>query len=94
MTCLGPEGVVSGEAAGGYRVARRRCWGDSMRSGAIVIVIWLVIGALASYQRGYLGQSDVNCAELGTVLVTILAGPLNYVGINPRIQCEVPQPSS
>ena len=65
-----------------------------MRSGAIVIVIWLVIGAIAGYQRGYFAQSDVNCAELGTVVVTILAGPLNYVGINPQIQCEVPQPSS
>jgi hypothetical protein len=64
-----------------------------MRTGAIVIVLWLVIGAIASYQRGYFAQTDVNCAELGTVAVTILAGPLNYVGVNPRIHCEVPQPS-
>ena len=26
-------------------------------------------------------------------VVTILAGPLNYVGANPKIDCEVPQPS-
>ena len=32
--------------------------------------------------------------EEGTVLVTIVAGPLNYVGANPRIhKCNVPQPS-
>jgi hypothetical protein len=26
--------------------------------------------------------------------VTILAGPLNYVGVSPRIHCTAPQPSS
>jgi hypothetical protein len=25
--------------------------------------------------------------------VTILAGPLNYVGANPKVACHVPQPS-
>jgi hypothetical protein len=25
--------------------------------------------------------------------VTIIAGPLNYVGANPKIDCKVPQPS-
>jgi hypothetical protein len=25
--------------------------------------------------------------------VTILAGPLNYFGVNPKIKCQVPQPS-
>lgn len=65
-----------------------------MRIGALIVVIWLVIGAFAAYQRGYLsGDEEVNCAELGTVLVTIVVGPLNYVGANPRIECTVPQPS-
>ncbi len=26
-------------------------------------------------------------------MVTILAGPLNYFGVNPKVVCEVPQPS-
>lgn len=65
-----------------------------MRIGAIVVVIWLVIGAIAAFQRGYFQPGDVNCAELGTVLVTVVVGPLNYVGLNPRIECTVPQPSS
>jgi len=27
-------------------------------------------------------------------LVTILAGPLNYVGVNPKVDCpKIPQPS-
>jgi hypothetical protein len=65
-----------------------------MRISAVVVVIWLIIGALASYQRGYFsGDEQVNCAELTTVLVTIVVGPLNYVGLNPRIECAVPQPS-
>jgi hypothetical protein len=65
-----------------------------MRTGAVILVIWLVIGIFASYQRGYFsGDSTVNCAELGTVLLTIVAGPLNYFGVNPQITCQVPQPS-
>ena len=65
-----------------------------MRIGAVIAVLWLLIGAFASYQRGYFsGDDQVNCAELTTVLVTILVGPLNYVGVNPTIECAVPQPS-
>jgi hypothetical protein len=65
-----------------------------MRIGSVIVVIWLLIGVFAAYQRGYFsGDDQVNCAELGTVLVTVVAGPLNYVGLNPRIDCTVPQPS-
>jgi hypothetical protein len=65
-----------------------------MRISAFIVVIWLIIGALAAYQRGYFsGDEQVNCAELGTVLVTILVGPLNYTGVNPQIECTLPQPS-
>lgn len=61
--------------------------------GAVVIVIWLLIGVLAAAQRGYFGGSDKTCAQAGTIAVTIVAGPLNYVGLNPRMKCELPQPS-
>jgi hypothetical protein len=65
-----------------------------MRIGAVLVVVWLIIGAFAAYQRGYLTSNDeVDCAEFGTVLVTIVAGPLNYLGVNPQIECKVPQPS-
>ncbi len=64
-----------------------------MRVGAVIIVVWLVIGAFAAYQRGYFSNDPVNCAQAGTVLVTIVAGPLNYLGVNPKINCSVPQPS-
>jgi membrane protein YdbS with pleckstrin-like domain len=61
--------------------------------GAIVVVVWLLIGALAAGQRGYFSGSDTNCAKTSTIVVTMLVGPLNYLGVNPKINCEVPQPS-
>jgi hypothetical protein len=63
-----------------------------MRIGAILLVIWLIIGVIAGAQRNYYTGS-VSCARAGTILVTILAGPLNYVGVNPKIHCTVPKPS-
>ena len=64
-----------------------------MRIGALLLVIWLIIGAIAGGQRDYYSSSAVNCAKAGTIAVTILAGPLNYVGVNPKVRCELPQPS-
>jgi hypothetical protein len=59
----------------------------------VVLLVWLVIGAIAAGQRGYYGSAKANCASAGTIVVTILAGPLNYVGANPKIHCSIPQPS-
>jgi hypothetical protein len=65
-----------------------------MRIGTLIVVVWLVIGALAAGQRGYFSSSHTNCAKAGTIAVTIVAGPLNYVGVNPKVKdCNVPQPS-
>lgn len=58
-----------------------------MRLGSVILAIWLIIGAIAAGQRGYYGNS-VSCAHAGTVVVTILAGPLNYVGANPKVSCH------
>ena len=61
----------------------------------IVVVVWLVIGVLATVQRGYFGSGqDVSCKTFGDTALTIVAGPLNYVGVNPTVECQVPQPSS
>ncbi len=65
----------------------------AMRIGAVVIVIWLVIGVIAAIQRGYFSNAGTNCAKASNTVVTVVAGPLNYVGINPKIKCDVPQPS-
>jgi hypothetical protein len=58
-----------------------------MRLGSVILVIWLVIGIIATAQRGYFNDR-VSCASAGTVVVTILAGPLNYVGVNPKLSCH------
>jgi hypothetical protein len=59
-----------------------------------VVVIWLVIGLLAAVQRHYLSSGQANCAHTSTVLATVIAGPLNYLGANPKIKCHTPQPST
>jgi hypothetical protein len=64
-----------------------------MRIGSIILVIWLIIGAIAGGQRHYYSNSSANCAKAGTIAVTILAGPLNYMGVNPKVKCQLPQPS-
>jgi hypothetical protein len=75
----------------------RRTRGDvrspAMTVVAILVAVWLVIGVIAAGQRHYFSSSSANCAKVGTTLVTILAGPLNYFGANPKISCKVPEPS-
>lgn len=65
-----------------------------MRVGAALVVVWLIIGLIAAAQRDYFSGSRPSCTKVGTVAVTIVAGPLNYVGANPKVKCEVPQPST
>jgi hypothetical protein len=61
----------------------------------VLIVVWLVIGAIAAGQRGYFGNDqDVSCKSFSDTALTILAGPLNYMGVNPKIKCKAPQPSA
>jgi hypothetical protein len=62
---------------------------------ALVIIVWLLIGALAAYQRGYFGDDRaVTCKTTGDTVLTVVAGPLNYFGVNPKVKCKVPQPST
>ena len=70
-----------------------------MRLGGVVgviVLVWLLIGVLAAWQRDYFKTGDPNCATAARVALTVLAGPLNYAGLNPKPNCDVrvPQPSS
>jgi hypothetical protein len=65
-----------------------------MRIGTALLVIWLIIGAVAAAQRNYFSGSSANCAKLGTIAVTVVAGPLNYAGVNPKVKCTLPAPST
>ena len=59
-----------------------------------LVVVWLLIGVLAAFQRGYFSnQHDVSCKKVSDTAITVVAGPLNYVGVNPKVKCSVPQPS-
>jgi len=64
-----------------------------MRIGTVLVLIWLVIGAIAGGQRDYYTSSNPDCARVSTIAVTVIAGPLNYVGVNPKTTCKIPQPS-
>ena len=64
-----------------------------MHIGSALLVIWLIIGAIAAGQRGYYNGTIGSCTKASTIAVTIAAGPLNYVGVNPKITCTAPQPS-
>ena len=62
--------------------------------GSLVLIVWLIIGAVAAGQRSEYTSPPKNCGQAATIGVTILAGPLNYVGLDPKINCHhLPQPS-
>ena len=65
-----------------------------MSKGTLILFLWLIIGAAAAGQRGYFGTSNFGCTQGATVAVTIAAGPLNYIGLIPKISCTAPKPSS
>jgi hypothetical protein len=59
-----------------------------MRWVWLTLFAWLLIGALAAGQRGYYTGASANCSGAGTILVTILFGPVNYFGGNPKLTCS------
>ena len=61
----------------------------------VVIVAWLVVGSAAAGQRGYFGNDRaMDCNTGADTGLTILAGPLNYAGVNPKVRCSAPRPSA
>ncbi|OFI39482.1 hypothetical protein BIU82_14250 [Arthrobacter sp. SW1] len=61
---------------------------------AIITILWLVAGIVAAAQRGLFREPPEHCSQAATIAAVIVAGPLNYLGLNPRLGCELPQPSS
>jgi hypothetical protein len=58
-----------------------------------ILLLWFIVGAIAAGQRHYYSHAPTNCSQASTIAVTILAGPLNYIGANPKVGCHLPQPS-
>ena len=65
-----------------------------MRIVAVLVLVWLVIGAVAAGQRGYFESGPKDCSRAGTIAATVVSGPLNYTGVNPKVNCTVPQPTA
>jgi hypothetical protein len=57
-----------------------------------LFIVWFVVGAVAANQRHYFVGKPKTCSHAGTIAVTILAGPLNYAGANPKVSCPKTQP--
>jgi hypothetical protein len=68
-----------------------------MRGGGIIgfiLLVWLLIGVLAAWQRDYFSTAESNCATAGSIALTVVSGPLNYAGVNPKVtDCNLPEPS-
>jgi hypothetical protein len=64
-----------------------------MRIGSALLIIWLIIGAIAAGQRHYYNGNVETCVHASAIALTIVAGPLNYFGVNPKVHCTVPRPS-
>jgi hypothetical protein len=66
-----------------------------MRGGGIlgvIVLIWLLLGAYAAYDRGYFSTGENSCGTAATIALNVVAGPLNWVGdINPKTDCTVPE---
>ena len=64
----------------------------------LLLLVWLLIGAFAAYQRGYFTDDTTDCADAATIAINVVAGPLNYMGVDPDVEeCDapdVPEPSN
>jgi hypothetical protein len=69
-----------------------------MRGGGVIgviVLVWLLIGVFAAWQRDYFKGGPTSCVAAGNIALTVVAGPLNYAGVNPKVgDCHIPQPSS
>jgi len=60
----------------------------------VIVLVWLLIGVFAAFQRDYFKGGEANCATAGTIAVSVVVVPLNKAGVNPKVtNCNVPQPS-
>ncbi|TDH20208.1 hypothetical protein [Mycobacteroides franklinii] len=59
----------------------------------LLILSWLIMGAIATGQRGYFANTH-SCGGIATIALTVVAGPLNYAGLDSKATgCSGPAPS-
>jgi hypothetical protein len=57
-----------------------------------ILIIWLIVGGVAAWQRNYFAGTDMTCAKGADIALTVVAGPLNYTSVNPDVTCTLPAP--
>ena len=54
----------------------------------ILVIIWFILGASAANDRGFFNAGhNRDCSFIGSALLTVVAGPINYAGVHPRASC-------
>ena len=54
----------------------------------ILVIIWFILGASAANDRGYFDTgADRDCTFIGSALLTVVAGGINYLGVHPKASC-------
>jgi hypothetical protein len=64
-------------------------WGGWVKNVLfILVVVWFVLGCSVANDRGYFNaRSNHDCTFIGSGLLTVIAGPINYLGVHPRADC-------
>ncbi len=59
----------------------------------LLVLSWLILGAVVTGQRGYFANTH-SCGGIATIALTVVAGPLNYAGLDSKAAgCSGPAPS-
>jgi hypothetical protein len=54
----------------------------------IMVIVWFILGASVAHDRGYFdGNVPRTCSFVGSGMLTVVAGPINYAGVHPTAVC-------
>ncbi len=54
----------------------------------IMVIIWFIFGASAANDRGFFNANTTRtCSFVGSAALTVVAGPLSFVGVHPQAYC-------
>lgn len=54
----------------------------------ILVIVWFVLGVSVANDRGFFDtNADRTCTFVGSGLLTVVAGPINYLGVHPKAAC-------
>jgi hypothetical protein len=64
-----------------------------VKIGTAALIVWLLIGAIAAGERHDYSGVPMSCSQIADITMTIVAGALNYLGVDPHVSCHAPKPS-